>query len=484
MWYKSELSLIVVVEILWAPSASGTSSPSHDEKGEAALHHRLTLYGEREKHHMALRGGGVAVLLSLLSLTRSVRAMSSVCPRKKVVIIGGGLQGCASAYYLREKEDVEVTIVERTGIAAAASGKGGGFLARDWGRGPTKALHEESFALHKELAEILGVSSYRGIRTLEVKGELGLREWPPRERTWQKKVKTSPLHPEWLDRSDTQTTLLDQNTAQVAPKELCEKLFEASGAHLVIGAARGLEIDNNKVVGVKVETGEKVEGEEETISTIDCDEVVVAAGAWSVLLEDWLPGFQLPMEGVYSSSMVYETDALKENPFALFCAEDSNDCHLEVYPRPDGSVYLCGIGGSDHVQGARLREGGDLQDATKMKANPSRIEAAINSIEKLAPSFVFAPAPQTAACMRPCARDALPVIGRLDAPHFPTNLALATGHNCWGILWAPITGKIVADIVLGHKSPVDISAFDPQRFMPKKPKRGRALGEAPLGEQW
>ena len=59
-------------------------------------------------------------------------------------------------------------------------------------------------------------------------------------------------------------------------------------------------------------------------------------------------------------------------PCALFCAEDSNSCHLEVYPRVDGSVYLCGIGGSDHVRGARLREGGDLQDASLMKANPDR----------------------------------------------------------------------------------------------------------------
>ena len=46
-------------------------------------------------------------------------------------------------------------------MAAAASGKGGGFLARDWGSGPTEQLHTTSFALHQELAEALGVQFYR-----------------------------------------------------------------------------------------------------------------------------------------------------------------------------------------------------------------------------------------------------------------------------------------------------------------------------------
>ena len=74
-----------------------------------------------------------------------------------------------------------------------------------------------------------------------------------------------------------------------------------------------------------------------------------------------------------SSTQVFEgSPEVAAETCALFCAEDSNSCHLEVYPRVDGSVYLCGIGGSDHVRGARLREGGDLQDASLMKANPDR----------------------------------------------------------------------------------------------------------------
>lgn len=91
-----------------------------------------------------------------------------------------------------------------------------------------------------------------------------------------------------------------------------------------------------------------------------CDKVVVAMGPWSCQLEDWLgDGTSVPMTGIKSTSIVYDHSAarqkVKAEPYALFCGEDGNGCHLEVYPRPDGSVYLCGIGGSDHVEGGLVR---------------------------------------------------------------------------------------------------------------------------------
>src|SRR5829696_8118184 len=69
-----------------------------------------------------------------------------------VVICGGGVIGACTAYFLARR-GVDVTVVERTGIACAASGKAGGFLALDWCAGsPLDALARRSFALHAELA--------------------------------------------------------------------------------------------------------------------------------------------------------------------------------------------------------------------------------------------------------------------------------------------------------------------------------------------
>jgi glycine/D-amino acid oxidase-like deaminating enzyme len=49
----------------------------------------------------------------------------------RVVICGVGVIGACAAYFLR-RHGIDVIVVERTEVAAAASGKAGGFLARDW----------------------------------------------------------------------------------------------------------------------------------------------------------------------------------------------------------------------------------------------------------------------------------------------------------------------------------------------------------------
>src|SRR6188508_479839 len=73
----------------------------------------------------------------------------------RVVICGGGVIGACTAYFLARR-GVDVTVVERTEVACAASGKAGGFLALDWCSGsPLDALARRSFALHAELARDL-----------------------------------------------------------------------------------------------------------------------------------------------------------------------------------------------------------------------------------------------------------------------------------------------------------------------------------------
>src|ERR1700719_3232010 len=73
-----------------------------------------------------------------------------------VLICGGGVIGASIAYFLARR-GVGASVIERTGIACAASGKSGGFLALDWCDGtPLEALARRSFALHARLAQEIG----------------------------------------------------------------------------------------------------------------------------------------------------------------------------------------------------------------------------------------------------------------------------------------------------------------------------------------
>lgn len=66
----------------------------------------------------------------------------------RVIVVGGGVIGCNTAYFLSLKPSCHVIVVEQCAIACAASGKAGGFLARDWCSGPLDPLARRSFDLH------------------------------------------------------------------------------------------------------------------------------------------------------------------------------------------------------------------------------------------------------------------------------------------------------------------------------------------------
>src|SRR5215213_3415468 len=83
-----------------------------------------------------------------------------------VLICGGGVIGASAAYFLSHR-GIKATVIESTGIACAASGKSGGFLAREWCDGSLLGpLARRSFDLHAELAERHGDNwGYRRLDT-------------------------------------------------------------------------------------------------------------------------------------------------------------------------------------------------------------------------------------------------------------------------------------------------------------------------------
>jgi glycine/D-amino acid oxidase-like deaminating enzyme len=357
----------------------------------------------------------------------------------RVLICGGGVIGAAIAYYLSLRR-VEAVVIERTGVACAASGKSGGFLALDWCDGsPLAPLARRSFELHAELAATSDRQwGYRQLETLSIAVGAGRRRGSSER---------SGL-PDWvaLDARLQHRLGGPATTAQVHPAEFTRGLLAAAidrGARLQIGSVTGLArgSGDGRVTGVLVD-GEAIPGHA----------VVLAMGPWSVLAARWLP---LPaIYGLKGHSLVFRNPR-PISPHALFVeceAEDGTAQAPEVFPRPDGTTYVCG-----------------LSSTAPLPVDPAAVEPDPGALEQLrAMTGSFAPVLGEAeilaaqACYRPVTLDGLPLIGRVPGV---AAVYVATGHSVWGMLNAPATGEAMAELILdGAARTVDLTAFDPARL--------------------
>jgi glycine/D-amino acid oxidase-like deaminating enzyme len=354
----------------------------------------------------------------------------------RVLICGGGVIGASIAYFL-SRRGAEAVVVERAGLACAASGRSGGFLALDWCDGtPLGPLARRSFALHAALAEELGGAAW-GYRRLATYGGLaGARAG----------AGGGPGRLGWLAegvRADQRLGTIE-TTAQVDPRRFTEAMMraaEARGATLCAGRATGLVRRGGAVRGVEVD-GAAVEG----------DAVVIAMGPWSMLAAAWLP---LPgVFGLKGHSLVFDAALPAESLFLEYREAGGGLEAPEVFPRPDGTTYVCAISSDSPLPA----------DPAEVAPDPGAIARLEAICAALAPALAAAKIRARQACYRPVTSDGLPLVGPVRGH---PGAYVATGHSVWGILNAPATGEAMAELILdGAARTVDLAPFDPDRLPP------------------
>ena len=343
--------------------------------------------------------------------------------------------GASVAYFLARR-GVTVTVVERSGVACAASGKSGGFLALDWCDGsPLGPLARASFALHALLARQLGT-------------DYGYRRMDPFMVAARERGSVPGGHrvaaPPWLDGAGAVTARLGsiETTAQVHPARFTAALLDAArarGSALRIGAVEGMIERAGAARGVTVD-GEPLEA----------DAVVLAMGPWT----GRVAGRLLPRIGGLKGHSV-TLDAGDVPAHALFVdyrTADGRHLEPEIFPRPDGQVYVCGMADPAPLpESPGAVEVSELACATLARA-AGRVSAALAA----------APIVHRHACYRPVTDDGLPLIGRVPGV---AGAYVATGHGPWGMLNAPATGQALAELIAGGAaSSVDLRPFDPARL--------------------
>ena len=399
----------------------------------------------------------------------------------RVVIIGGGIIGCATAYYLTRAGMSDITIVERDGIASGASGYSAGILTPYSGSNDPGllALSGASLELHAELAEelpeITGIDHGYDLKPYLRCGfeEPGLDA----ARQFLEARVSEGLSAEWLS-GDEARELCDWLSDDVVgacatsieptvdSRLLTQSLLKAaqiSGATVRTGTAvalSGREGDSN---GVKLSDG----------TTIEADAIVLAMGPWTKEANDWL-GYDIPIEPqkgellymhLPSDVIPAQTPVIPAhaNVIPADAGTQTKTKHT-IQLKPPATMHNMDDGGviltrriSPTVLGATKEDGRGYDRETSDYA----WDFILPRVQRLTDRITKHSVTHHTACLRPMPADGKPFVGK--APGWD-NVFIASGHWSEGIHYAPLTGKAISDLISSGHSSTDISAIDAARL--------------------
>jgi D-amino-acid dehydrogenase len=114
--------------------------------------------------------------------------------------------------------------------------------------------------------------------------------------------------------------------------------------------------------------------------------------------------------------------------------------------------------------GNNLRIAGTMEiDNINSKISTNRVIGMVNSFNRYYPHLNIK-IPQKENIwygLRPCSPDGLPYIGKSE---FYKNLFIATGHAMLGLSLGPATGKLISEVISETKTSIDLSTFNPERY--------------------
>ncbi len=172
------------------------------------------------------------------------------------------------------------------------------------------------------------------------------------------------------------------------------------------------------------------------------DDLVIAAGAWSKEI----------------AALADAKISLMPGRGYSFTLEDS------IYKVNHPMILAEGRVAIAPMDGNKIRFGGTMEVVpTTAKPQYHRIEGILRAVKDFLPEFdIQKPLDENIWYgYRPCSADGLPYIGRIKKYN---NVVVATGHSMMGLSLGPGTGKLVSQLTNGERTSIDIKAFEVERF--------------------
>ncbi|MBI2283081.1 MAG: FAD-binding oxidoreductase [Bacteroidetes bacterium] len=414
----------------------------------------------------------------------------------KVVVIGGGIVGLSSAYFLQQSGH-EVTVIDKTDMSSNCSYGNAGYVCPshfvplatpgivqqglklmwnprspfyvqprlswsliDWGMKFMKTATPE----HVERSAI----PLRDIAVISKKAYEDWTELPQFQFAYERKglleifqTDTGGNHARHMmekahELGLTDTVLLTKEELdQLEPKTRINAkgaLHFKCDAHLYPNKLMQQLLADLRQKGVRILVNEAVTGFEngngqitkvKTIKGVyDADAIVLSSGSWSRELAAMMD-MKIPLVPGRGYSVTLEDSPYKlKHPAVLI----------------EGRVALTPMDGN------KIRFGGTMEiTSTNTPPRMNRVKGVLEAVERFFPDFKV-PMPTMDKVwygFRPCSADGLPYLGRTRKWK---NVVVATGHAMVGLSLGAGTGKIVNEILNEETCSMDITPFDPDRF--------------------
>jgi glycine oxidase len=363
----------------------------------------------------------------------------------KVIVVGGGIIGCATAYELA-KAGCAVTLFERATPGAEASGAAAGLLAPlgEGGGSAFERLAIESWRLYPELAaelhERTGVDveyvtrgtiypllDAEDVRAAEARArgrseEFGIEVWDAADLRAREPALATRVPGAMFVGADhwvnNQRLVVAYAQAAIAAGVVMRPGISVSRIVVETGRCHGVVADGERA---------------------DADAVLLAAGAWTGALAESF-GARLRVEPKRGQMV-----ALAHVPPVLTRCVHADDIYL--VPRPSGELLI----------GATVEKVGFQRHVTAVG-----IATLLASAIAVVPALGALPITRTWYGFRPWAPDSLPIVG--PWPEIE-GLWVATAHFRNGILLAPITARLMTDWMTTGSPGQDVKDFVPDRFL-------------------
>lgn len=381
-----------------------------------------------------------------------------------IVVIGGGVIGTSVAYNLAKKGK-KVILTERNDHATGASGSCDQMIIM---QSKNPGIHLEIALASAEMYEDLGKELGHNIE-YHKKGGMILIENSEEMKVMQDFVarqKKIGLDVEILDRKDAmklQRGLAEHLIAATySPQDAEVNPMELNFAYANAARKLGVEILLETEVTGLLRQGDRVTGVETSRGAIEAEIVVNAAGAWAPDIGRMV-GLDIPIKPRRGQIMVTEPVPPFVNKVMLSAMYIVAKYNPDILKQSDSRAVQLGVG----LAMTQSDKGNILIGATRefvgydVKNTPEGIKEVIRNAVRLVPGVKDINLIRTMGGLRPYTPDGLPLLGFVKGVE---GFFMAAGHEGDGIALAPITGKIVTDLITEGKTFLDVEAFAPNRF--------------------